>query len=386
MDSDKIQHPTLQPDGSNYDTWVVETQDYLQSKGLEDTITEEFLNPPAPAPAPPAPAGRGRGRGQAPAQHVAPIAPEVLPARRRESAQALYFIRRHLHQDLRRHYLNINNPADLWVQLRNRFDHLKTVLRPKTEYEWLHLRFSDYKSVKEYDAKLNELVSTLRLCGEDALVTEAKMIDRTLSTFPTAFMSLSEQYRHMNLQRYTDLLQVLLRSEQRQELMMRNESLRVPGMVPPYGTSSQVAPTPSTAESHSNVTLKESTTPQTSKHPRESDGGHRSRGYGRGRGRRARSRRGQPRNANFDRKSSRKREESDDEDSSGDSTRGGCFECGLRGHYAANCRAPQYFRKLHKESVERKKQKSGVRHIESNMAASEPVSISYAYTTGSYSP
>ena len=69
----------------------------------------------------------------------------------------------------------------LWNNLREWHDHQKTMILPKTHYDWLHLRLQDFKSVSEYNSTLFKITSQLKLCGEKAI--EEDMLEKTFTTF-----------------------------------------------------------------------------------------------------------------------------------------------------------------------------------------------------------
>ncbi|KAG5462827.1 MAG: hypothetical protein BJ554DRAFT_3375 [Olpidium bornovanus] len=62
------------------------------------------------------------------------------------------------------------------------------------------LRVLDYPSIASYNAKLHGIVAQLRLCSES--VSEAQMIQKTLSTMPVASAMLVQQMRNMAFKIY----------------------------------------------------------------------------------------------------------------------------------------------------------------------------------------
>ena len=63
----------------------------------------------------------------------------------------MIFLRCHLHEELKIGYLTIKDPLILWKNLKERYNHQKTVILLKTRYNWIHLRLQDFKSVSEYN-------------------------------------------------------------------------------------------------------------------------------------------------------------------------------------------------------------------------------------------
>lgn len=87
--------------------------------------------------------------------------------------RAILIIRHHLVESL----MTIENPLDFWIELKNRYDHQRTVILPKAMYDWRNLRIKDYKSVDEYNSAQFKIVSKLKLCGEE--VTDKDMLKKT---------------------------------------------------------------------------------------------------------------------------------------------------------------------------------------------------------------
>jgi hypothetical protein len=78
-------------------------------------------------------------------------------------AKAMIFIRHHLHEELKTEYLTVKDPLILWNNLKERYEHQKTVILPKARYDWMHLRLQDFKSVSEYNSALFKISSQLKL-------------------------------------------------------------------------------------------------------------------------------------------------------------------------------------------------------------------------------
>ena len=83
-----------------------------------------------------------------------------------DCTKALIFLHHHLHEGLKNEYLTAKDPFTLWSNLKERCDHQKTVILPKAQYDWMHLRLQDFKTVSEYNSTLFKISSQLKLCGE----------------------------------------------------------------------------------------------------------------------------------------------------------------------------------------------------------------------------
>ena len=76
-----------------------------------------------------------------------------------DRAKALIFFRHHLHEGLKNEYLTVKDPFTLWSNLKERYDHQKTLILPKAQYDWIHLRLQDFKTVREYNSALFKISS-----------------------------------------------------------------------------------------------------------------------------------------------------------------------------------------------------------------------------------
>ena len=130
---------TLNLSGDNYLQWALDAKIILKSKGLSECITE------------------GNNASE------------------KDRYGAILIIRHHLIESLKDQYLTIENPLDLWTELKTRYDHQRTVLLPKAMYDWRNLRIQDFNSVDEYNSALFKIVSKLKLCGED--ITDKDMLE-----------------------------------------------------------------------------------------------------------------------------------------------------------------------------------------------------------------
>ncbi|XP_068312516.1 uncharacterized protein [Pyrus communis] len=101
----------------NYLKWVQDVKLHLTAKNLRLAIEEETDNPVSEA----------------------------------KKANAMIFIRRHIHDALQTEYLAEEDPRALWFTLADRFDHQKDIFLLEARHDWQHLRFQDFKFVHEYN-------------------------------------------------------------------------------------------------------------------------------------------------------------------------------------------------------------------------------------------
>ena len=179
----KLEFAALDISGNNYLPWTLDAKIHLTANGLGETIING---------------------------NKASI---------EKKAKAMIFLRHHLHEDLKREYLTVEDPFELWKNIQERFDHQKLVLLPKARYEWLHLRLQDFRTVSEYNSALFRITSELKLCGEK--ITDEDMLEKTFSTFHASNMLLSQQYRERQFTKYSELISCLLVAEQNNKLLLQ---------------------------------------------------------------------------------------------------------------------------------------------------------------------
>ena len=143
---------------------------------------------------------------------------------KKDEANALIFIRRHLLDALKTQYLQVRQPFDLWKRLKEWYDHTKTVMLPQTQYDWQHLRLQDFKSVSEYNYALFDIVFRLELCG--VKLTEVELLEKTFSTFHVSNILLQQQYMQYQFKTYFELISMLLIDKQINQLLLKNHDLR----------------------------------------------------------------------------------------------------------------------------------------------------------------
>ena len=98
----------------------------------------------------------------------------------------------------------VKDPFTLWSNLKERYDHQKTVILPKARYDWMHLRLQDFKTVSEYNSALFKISSQLKLCGEK--ITEKDMLEKTFTMFHASNVLLQQQYREHRFTKYFELI------------------------------------------------------------------------------------------------------------------------------------------------------------------------------------
>ncbi|XP_031101863.1 uncharacterized protein LOC116005766 [Ipomoea triloba] len=153
----KREFAELALDGSNFLTWVLDVEIHLTSTDLQDAIKEKST------------------------------------CTTTQKAKSFIFLRHHLNRNLKNEYLIEKDPYALWKSLKSRFDQQTSLVLPQAQYDWLNLRFQDFKSVTEYNSALHKIVSQLKLCKQN--VSDEDLIEKTLSTFHANNLVLQQQYR-----------------------------------------------------------------------------------------------------------------------------------------------------------------------------------------------
>ncbi|XP_021764611.1 uncharacterized protein LOC110729201 [Chenopodium quinoa] len=229
----KLEFVALDITEKNYLSWVLDAEIHLDAKGLGETIKE---------------------------------ANKATP---QDKAKAMIFLRHHLHEGLKNEYLTVKDPQILWSNLKERYDHQKTVILPRTRYEWLNLRLQDFKST---------------------------------------------QYREKGFKKYSELISCLLVAEQNNKLLMKNHESR---------------PTGSTPFPEANVTTHNGKETKNRDHSSSSGRGRgRGRGQWRGRGRG----RGFGRSCGGHFTNSHSHQEWEHRDDKEKSDTNICYRCGGKGH------------------------------------------------------
>lgn len=190
----KLEFNAFDVTGKNYLTWILDAEIHISDIGLGDTIKQ------------------GNKTSE------------------QEKTKTMIFICHHLDEGLKTKYLTIKDPSTLWRDLKERYDHQKTVILPKARYDWLHLRLQDYKSVNEFNSVMFKITSQLKLCGEN--ITDKNMLEETYSTFHANNMPLQQQYREREFTKYSELISVLLHAEQNNELLLKNHQARPTSSTP----------------------------------------------------------------------------------------------------------------------------------------------------------
>ena len=95
----KLEFVALDISGNNYLPWTLDAKIHLTANGLGETIIDDNKTS------------------------------------LEKKIKAMIFIRHHLHEDLKREYLTIEDPLELWKNIQERFDHQKLVILPKARYK-----------------------------------------------------------------------------------------------------------------------------------------------------------------------------------------------------------------------------------------------------------
>ncbi|XP_069151857.1 uncharacterized protein [Solanum lycopersicum] len=176
----KLEFVALDIFGKKYLSWVLDAEIHLAAKGLEATITQGN------------------------------------EASSQDKEKAMIFLRHYLDEGLKIEYLTVKDPLELRTDLKRRYDHLKATVLPRARYEWMHLRFQNFK--------------TLKLCGET--IKDEDMLKKTLTTFHASNVILQHQYREKGFQKYSELISCLFVAEQHNALLMKNHESRPTGAAP----------------------------------------------------------------------------------------------------------------------------------------------------------
>ncbi|XP_021769528.1 uncharacterized protein LOC110733776 [Chenopodium quinoa] len=302
----KLEFVALDIIGKNYLSWVLDAEIHLDAKGLGETIKE---------------------------------ANKATP---QDKAKAMIFLLHHLYEGLKNEFLTVKDPQILWSNLKERYDHQKTVILPRARYDWLNLRLQDFKFVSEYNSTMFKITSQLKLCGEN--ITDAEMLEKTYSTFYANNIVMRIQYREKGFQKYFELISCLLVAEKNNELLMKNHESHPTGFTP---------------FPDANVTTHNKKETKNRDHSSSSGRGEVARGRGQWRGRghaRGFSGYGRGRGGHFTNSHSHQKWECrDDKVDKEKSVTNICYHCGVKGHWSRVCRTPNHLVELYQESLKKGK-------------------------------
>jgi hypothetical protein len=261
----------LEADGSNYMEWSIDLRTFLASEDFQGTIKKNNA--------------------------------EIAATPKNK---ALLMIRRHLDYSLRKQYLTLSSPHELWKALKARFLHEKTMHLPQARSEWIQLRVMDFSDLLSFNAELHRIVSLMRLCGQH--IEESEMIDKTLSTFPPAAAILAQQYRNMNFLTHARLMSYLLAAEKQQQILLKNAESRPNKEVHTAELAARKPKVPKGKDSRGKSKqpppkAKDRSSPSKNSHQKKTS-------------------EGEPRS---------------------------CHKCGRKGHIAKDCRAGDYLAQMYKE-------------------------------------
>src|SRR5436190_22054898 len=97
-----------------------------------------------------------------------------------------------------------DGPRALWVALKDHYYHQKAIMLLEAKRKWSLIRLMDFKSVGEYNSVVHKICSKLRFCDEP--VSNADLIEKTLSTFLPTNRLLQQQYRNGKYTKYSSLI------------------------------------------------------------------------------------------------------------------------------------------------------------------------------------
>ncbi|XP_074367589.1 uncharacterized protein LOC141708019 [Apium graveolens] len=284
----KLEFEALDITGKNYLSWILDIEIHLAAQGLGDTIKD------------------GNQESES------------------NRAKAMIFLRRHLHEGIKSEYLTVQNPLELWKNLKDRYDHQKTVILAKAHYNWMHLRLQDFKT---------------------------------------------QQYREKGFTKYLDLISCLLVAEQNNKLLMKNHESR---------------PTGSRPFPEANATIYNYGHGRGGGRGR---GGTRGRGRSFAHGQGTRGRGSQIQNYpifKHDKSNPNQKLEKNIDKRKG-IVENECYRCGMKGHWSRTCRTPKHLADLYQASLKDKgKNVEANLDFEDNEHADNLLTMTYLDTADFY--
>ncbi|XP_062012265.1 uncharacterized protein LOC133728852 [Rosa rugosa] len=136
------------------------------------------------------------------------------------------FLRRHIDPNLRWEYIQLNTPKELWDALKGRFGNIHDTLLPELTIQWNEIRLLDYKRVNDFNKDMLRLKARLNFCGKE--LTKDDMIQKTLSTFPTSALILTNlnrlEYDNKRITTFNKLINLLQVAERHNEVLLNNNA------------------------------------------------------------------------------------------------------------------------------------------------------------------
>ncbi|XP_070028711.1 uncharacterized protein [Nicotiana sylvestris] len=206
---------------------------------------------------------------------------------------------------------------------KERYGNLKLITLPQAQYDWVHLRLQDFKSISEYNSAMFRITSKLKLCGDT--ITDYDMLEKMFTTFHASNMVLQQQYREKSFKKYSELISLLLVAEQNNDLLMRNHENR------PTGST----PLPEVDEVYSH-------------YAKRGKGRDSIRGHGRRQGRNFPGVNHPPKRNNHQKWKGK------DEEPKANGSETECYRCGGKGHWTNICRIPRHLVELYQASLKNK--------------------------------
>lgn len=217
---EKLKFERLATDGNNYLQWAPDATSMLIAEGLDHTIEigfnwEILLTPNADGSMPNPNATQKRESKE----------------KRKDAAKAIIILRRHIDSTLMSNFYEMDNPADVWKGLMDCFENLITIHEDRTFNEWTELRFQDYPNITAYNLELFDIVKRIMLCKNGHLVTDQRLIDKTLKTFPMSLNNVAHNLKALKLTQYSKLVEEILKIEADTQDRARNANARPPTVV-----------------------------------------------------------------------------------------------------------------------------------------------------------
>lgn len=73
---------------------------------------------------------------------------------------------------LRKQYVQLDTPAQLWSQLQARFKHEQSLFVPQGQNDWANLRVLDFSNFQAFNVELHQIFAQLCLCENRVTETE----------------------------------------------------------------------------------------------------------------------------------------------------------------------------------------------------------------------
>ena len=304
----KTHFAPLDPSGENYFQWITNIELYLRAEHVW--------------------------------QFVDPDDTDILPVDNDSKSKATFILRSHIKESLLNQYQDITDARRLFATIRRRFNAMISYMKDTIQNEWDQLRFMDFPDVQSYTNEIHRITSMMRMIGYRELVTDARMIQKTITTLPMENVHLAETLTMLGPTTYEQLERLLQKAMKNKTIMLKNAAIRPPGtQIPQSNIDLKVAPP---TAMNTVINKSENSIPNRYQNQQRKYYNNKKKNF---------------HNNKFKRPNyQQNRHYNHNKNNSNDQRV--CYKCGMKGHLQNQCRTSKHFQDLYKRSKELEEQQN----------------------------